>query len=424
MRFKLISLGCPKNLVDSEYIAYRLESAGHTISDDCDTIIINTCAFISEAVKESIATILSEAEEKEGINRKLVVTGCLVERYGERLNALLPEVDLFVGRGNYPEIGDLIGKDGCFLDGHRFSDTYPRRVLTTPPTAYLKIQEGCNNRCTYCKIPDIRGALENRDINGIVDEFKWLIENGYKEINIIGQDITAYGIDRGETLCSLLESLLQVNGDYHIRLLYMHPRGIDKALIGLIAKEERIIKYMDIPIQHSEDRILSMMGRGYTKAYLEDLMGEIRAVCPDCIVRTTVMVGFPGESEEEFTSLCDFIKRWGVDIIGAFIYSREEGTKAFRIKGHIKSNIKRLRFEKVMELQNEISRERLQRLIGSKTKVIVEEEGERFNTGRILEQAPDVDGIAFIKGRCIKGEIRECKVVKTIDYDVVVELEI
>lgn len=418
MKFKIISLGCPKNLVDSEYIAHRLEKEGHTLTDTCDTVIINTCAFIADAVKESVETILREAQEK---NMTIVVTGCLVERYGEKLKELLPEVDLFVGRNWYDAIDTLIGRKGVYIRKGLFAETFPRRVLTNRPTAYLKIQEGCDNRCTYCTVPAIRGGLRSIAINDIQKEFNWLIENGYREINIIGQDITSYGKDQGITLKMLLRTLLARKGDYFLRLLYMHPKGIDEELIYLIADEERIINYMDIPIQHSEDRILKRMGRGYGKDDLKRLVTEIHERIPEVVLRTTVMVGFPGEKEEDFANLLEFIQTYEFDMLGAFMYSREEGTEAQRLRGHITKGIKQARYNTVMEVQKEISRKRLKMREGRRMKVIVEDKEDASMVGRLIIQAPDIDGIAFIRGDCSVGEIRDGKIVKTLDYDVIVD---
>lgn len=422
MKFKIISLGCPKNLVESEYIASRLEQEGHVLSEDCNAVIINTCAFISDAARESIETVLHEAKEKGKTGRKLVVTGCLVERYREKLARLLPEVDLFTGRGTYHEIEKLIEKTGYFFRDTPFHEAYPRKILTSKPSAYLKIQEGCNNRCTYCTVPDIRGNLQSRTIADIKAEFIYLLENGYREINIVGQDITSYGKDGEFNLKTLLRGMLRIKGDYFLRLLYMHPKGIDDELIDLIGRSERIIPYLDIPIQHSEDKILNLMGRGYTKNKLEGLFQRIKDRLPDVTLRTTVIVGFPGESEEDFAGLCDFVKKEEFDMLGAFTYSREEGTPAFRFKGHVRKNIKQKRYNIIMEIQKDISKQRLQRLVGTKAAVIVEGYEKPYMVGRILTQAPDIDGIAFIKGECAAGEIREGKIVKTLDYDVIVEV--
>lgn len=423
MKFKIISLGCPKNLVESEYIAYRLEHGGHTLSETCDTIIINTCAFISDAARESIETVLQEAKDKGQSERRIVVTGCLVERFGEKLPELLPEVDLFVGRTFYPEIVSLIDRTGLLVKaGGCFNDTFPRTVLTARPSAYLKIQEGCDNRCTYCTVPRIRGGLQSRSPDQIKEEFLYLLDNGFREINIIGQDVTSYGKDSGLSLNMLLQGLLDVRGDYYLRLLYLHPRGIEDELIDTIGGEKRIIPYMDVPIQHSEDRILRAMGRGYTKGRLESLLGKIRERVPHATVRTTVIVGFPGESEDEFAGLYNFVEKWEFDMLGAFMYSKEEGTPAFRLKGHLRKGVKQKRYNAIMSLQRDISRRRLERLKGERTKVIIEGQEKPYMVGRILAQAPDIDGIAFVKGDCRVGEIREGRIVKTLDYDVVVEV--
>lgn len=419
MKFKIISLGCPKNLTESEYIARKLEDEGHVLTEECDIVIINTCAFIADAAKESIETILEEALNPR---KRIVVTGCLVERYKEKIRGLLPEVDLFIGRNCYTEIEHLIGKKGFFLREGNFAETFPRKVLTNKPSAYLKIQEGCDNRCSYCSVPDIRGGLRSRSPEDIKTEFEWLLKSGFREINIIGQDITSYGRHDSFSLSQLLRYLLEVKGDFFLRLLYMHPKGINKELIDLIGGEERIIKYMDIPIQHSEDKILGLMRRGYRKTDLETLIYTIRSAMPEAVLRTTVIVGFPGETDEDFAHLCDFIKRWEFDMLGAFMYSREEGTPAFKLKGQVKKGIKQSRYNRIMEIQKEISKKRMKCLEGKSVQVIVEGKDEGHMVGRLLTQAPDIDGIAFIRGSCAIGEIRDGIIVKTLDYDVIVEV--
>ncbi len=422
MRFKIISLGCPKNLVESEYIAHQLEKEGHILSEECDTVIVNTCAFISDAAKESIETVLQEAEAGQGTGRKLVVTGCLVERYRDSLKDLMPEVDLFVGRGSYREIGGLMGEHGMIIKEGAFSETFPRKVLTSGPSAYLKIQEGCDNRCSYCTVPDIRGPLVSRDAASVKEEFLWLLSEGFKEINIVGQDITSFGRHTGASLKGLLASLLETEGDYYLRLLYLHPRGVDSELIDMMGREDRIIPYMDMPIQHSEDSILRAMRRGYTKAQLEGLLDNIRAKVPDMTLRTTLILGFPGETEDDFLNLMAFVRKWEFDMLGAFMYSKEEGTPAFKMKGQLRKGLKQERYRKVMEVQQEISRKRLTRLMGKTVKVIIEGQESEHMVGRLLTQAPDIDGLAFVRGNGKIGEIREGKVVKTMDYDVIVEI--
>ena len=421
MRFKIVSLGCPKNLVDSEYIAHRLEQGGHTLNDDADLVVINTCAFVEDATKESIDVILSEAAADGGKGRKIVVAGCLVERYKEELAKLLPEVDLFLPRSAYGSIEKLVSGEAVDQASGE-PPCFPRKVFTRLPSAYIKIQEGCDNRCSYCTIPAIRGPLTSRGTAEIVEEFSWLLQEGYREFTVIGQDVTAYGRDTGSDIKRLLRALLWVPGDYFLRLLYLHPRGIDDELMALIAGEDRIIKYLDIPVQHSEDTMLRAMNRGYTRAHLEDLLGRIRSAIPGIVLRTTLMVGFPGETDQDFANLCDFVRMWEFDNLGAFVYSKEEGTPAFGLKGHVKKGLKRERFQRVMEIQKDISMRKLEQFMGKRMKVVVEQrEGDRM-VGRLLIQAPDVDGVAFIEGVCKEGEIREGVVVKTLDYDVIVRV--
>lgn len=419
--FNIISLGCPKNLVDSEYIVKRLEDNGFLMSETPRYFIINTCAFIEEATKESIETIF-DVLQKKGETKRVIVTGCLVEKYKERLSILIPEVDLFVDRSFYPIFEKILDKKGVLLGKDPFFETFPRKVLTKPPVAYLKIQEGCDNNCTYCTIPKIRGPLRCRRPEQIKNEFKWLLNKGFKEINVVGQDITAYGKDFGLSLKDLLSDILKTPGEYYIRLLYLHPKGITPDLIDLVANEEKIIKYFDIPIQHSEDRILSLMRRNYTKEHLIGILETIRNKIPDATLRTSVIVGFPSETDEEFEALLRFIEEWEFDALGAFRYSREEGTLAAKMKKQLTKRVKTERFNKIMERQRAISKKRLKRLLGKKTMVIVEDEGKGYMIGRILNQAPEIDGVAFINGKAKKGEIMECKIVKTLDYDVVVEV--
>jgi ribosomal protein S12 methylthiotransferase len=421
MTFKIISLGCPKNLVESEYICQQLCTAGHEQGDDGDTVIINTCAFIAEAARESIETILEAV--KDG-RKKVLVTGCLVERYHSDLISLLPEVHSFIGRKCYAEIAGIIDVPGFHHREGTFSDTFPRRVLTPLPSSYIKIQEGCNNRCHYCTIPSIRGDLTSRPAHDIIREFRWLLETGYREINIIGQDITSYGVEneRKETLTRLIGSLLDETGDFYLRLLYMHPKGITRELIDLMQGDPRIIPYLDVPIQHSEDRILSLMGRGHTKAYLEETLAMMRSRMPHAVLRTSIIVGFPSETDAEFDDLLSFLGRHQFDMLGAFRYARENGTPAYKLKGQVTNKVKKDRYIRLMEAQKEISRTRLSRLKGMAVKVIVENDTEDPKTGRMLIQAPDIDGIAFIKGKCRAGDICDAKVLKTLDYDVVVEV--
>lgn len=417
MTFEIVSLGCPKNLVDSEYICKRLEQAGYTLERGSNLVLVNTCAFINEACKESIETILSLARD----GKDVIVAGCLVERYGDRLRDLMPEIHLFVGRGFYPEIPRLLNNKGCFVKEARFEPS-PRTILTERPVSFLKTHEGCNNRCTYCLIPSIRGPVRSRTVEHIKREFLWLLRHGYKEVNLVAQDLTAYGRDMGVDLKILLKELLSVREEFYLRLLYLHPRGIDRELVQLIKEDSRIVKYLDVPIQHSEDRILNLMGRGYTKDGLERLLGLLRSELEDVTLRTTVMVGFPGETEEEFEALLNFIKKWEFDMLGAFMYSREEGTESAKLKGNVPKKVSKRRYEILMGEQMEISKKRLKRLEGRTTKVICEGRDGDYMVGRALFQAPLVDGLCFIRGDCEKGQIREGRVVKALHYDLVVEV--
>jgi ribosomal protein S12 methylthiotransferase len=425
MKFKMISLGCPKNLVDSERIAGLLAEQGHELSEDGELTIVNTCAFITEASKESIDAILSEAVRKRDEGGKLVVTGCLYERYGDELKTLLPEVDLFLasvtGDAAALLIADARGPKGD-EKGRQAASTPRRKVLTQPPSAYLKIQEGCNNHCSYCTIPSIKGPLLSRSVSEIRDEFHFLLQSGFKEITVVGQDITSFGKDSGTGLKTLLTDLLKERDPFFLRLLYLHPKGIDDELLDLIASDDRIIKYMDIPFQHSEDRILKAMNRGYTRTLAEKVLERIRNRMPDAVLRTTMIVGFPGETDEEFEGLCSFVKSAQFDNLGAFVYSREETTPAYKLKGQIRKSVKQERHSRLMQIQQEISKERLKRLTGRKMHVVVEGPEEDGMIGRLLVQAPDVDGLAFIQGKCEAGEIRVGQVVRTLDYDVIVRV--
>jgi ribosomal protein S12 methylthiotransferase len=421
MIFRMISLGCPKNLVESEYICEKLCAAGHAQGDDGDTVIINTCAFIAEAARESIETILEAAKDGQ---KRVIVTGCLVERYRERLSDLLPEVLAFIGRAWYADIGAIIDRPGFHYREGTFSETFPRRVLTPPPSCYLKIQEGCNNRCHYCTIPSIRGSLTSRPTDDVVREFRWLLDNGYREINVIGQDITAYGTGSGrnETLTGLIRSLLDEPRDFYLRLLYLHPKGITRDLINVMSSDPRVIPYLDVPIQHSEDRILSLMGRGHTKAYLVETLTMMRECLPDAVLRTSIIVGFPTETDADFEALLSLLREYPFDMLGAFKYAREEGTVAYKLKGQVPKKVKDERYVRLMEAQKDISRVRLSRLKGKTVRIIVENAAEDVKTGRMLLQAPDIDGMALINGDCRTGDICDAKVLKTLDYDVVVEV--
>lgn len=430
----LISLGCSKNLVDSEVMLGCLQKEGYQICSDKeegDIIIVNTCAFINEAKKESIETILELSElKKNGKCSVLVVSGCLSQRYGEELKKEIPEVDLFIGTENFSQIGKILKKKkysspsfgNVLVKKPNFIlDSQTPRVLSTPfYTAYVKIAEGCSNHCTYCIIPQLRGSFRSRTIESIVTEVKNLAAAGVKEINIISQDTTLYGSDlEGNiSLATLLKDLVEITGIEWIRLLYCHPDHIFNDLIEII-KEERICKYIDLPIQHISNNILKRMGRKEGGAEIRDIIRRLREEIPGLNLRTTVMVGFPGETKDDFNELVEFIKEAKFEHLGTFKYSKEEGTPAFNFKGSVAEKTKEKRYHRLMEVQSQISRQKNQDKIGSKIKAIVTGVNDNnIMIGRAYFQAPDIDGIIFItRGSAKVGAIVRVKVTGAHEYD-------
>jgi ribosomal protein S12 methylthiotransferase len=432
---RMISLGCPKNLVDSEVMLGLLQEKGWTPSttDDADVVIVNTCGFIREAKEESIETILSMAAAKEkGKAQKLVVTGCLSQRYGKELLRELPEVDFFVGTGEFHRIADLLDESGKgkmrqkqvigvpeFLYDHRT----PRIHTSFPGSTYLKISEGCANFCSYCVIPRLRGRLRSRPISSILREAKQAVCRGVKEINLIGQDITAYGRDRGDRagLVTLLKGLVKVEGLRWIRLLYAHPAHITPDLIHLIRDEEKICKYLDIPLQHVNEGILKAMNRPAPDKGIPDFLSWIRKEIPGVVLRTSLMVGFPGETERIFRELLAFVKEAQFDRLGVFPYSREEGTPAASLKGQVPDRIRKERYRKIMSLQKKISLEKQTAMVGSRVPVLVERPGNAPGIlweGRTPGQAPEVDGTIFlIRGDARPGEMVKARITDARPYD-------
>jgi len=431
----MISLGCPKNLVDSEVMLGLLREKGWTPSttDDADVVIVNTCGFIREAKEESIETILSMAAAKEkGKAQKLVVTGCLPQRYGKELLRELPEVDFFVGTGEFHRIADLLEESekgkmrqkqviGApeFLYDHRT----PRIHTSCPGSTYLKISEGCANFCSYCVIPRLRGKLRSRPISSILQEAKQAVARGVKEINLIGQDITAYGRDRGDKagLVRLLKGLVKVEGLRWIRLLYAHPAHIAPELVHLIRDEEKICKYLDIPLQHVNEGILKAMNRPAPEKRIPDFLDWLRKEIPGVVLRTSLMVGFPGETERIFRELLGFVKEAEFDRLGVFPYSREEGTPAANLKGQVPDRIRRERYRKIMSLQKKISLRKQKAMVGSRVPVLVERPGNAPGIlweGRTPGQAPEVDGAIFLtRGDARPGEMVKARITDAGRYD-------
>ena len=417
----LISLGCAKNLVDSENILGLLLKNHYEIinnKDEADILIINTCGFIESSKKESIDTILDNINKKQ----KVVVTGCLVNRYKDELAKEIPEVDLWIPIREYKNFNRLLATlDSDITNFEGLNDNY-RLVSTGSYSAYLKIGEGCSNCCTYCAIPLIRGPYVSRPYEDIIKEARELANDGYKELIVLEQDTTRYGLDLKEkkTIVDLLKGLLEIKELAFIRLLYLYPDEITDELIDLIAKEERLTPYFDIPIQHSEDKILKAMNRRGDKTYLTNLFNKIKTKIPNAILRTTVMVGFPGETKEDFDNLIKFVKDVKFDHLGAFTYSREEGTKSFDFPHQVREATKQKRLDELMSLQQKISYDLNKKHIGEVMKGLVVGKENGYYLLRSYFNAPDdVDGkILFRSVRELKeGDITSVRITESYVYD-------
>ena len=432
-KVSFVSLGCPKNLVDSEVMLGILARHHYEITADnrdAEVIIINTCGFIEDAKRESIDKIIELASLKETGNCKLlVVAGCLPQRYQEELTKELPEVDLWIGTGEHHKIVEHLEKEekGSYLtqSEYIYDDLTPRLVSTPKHTAYIKIAEGCSHTCTFCAIPGIRGRFRSRPIDSIIRETSRLVSSGMREAILIAQDTTSYGIDfkSGLGLSSLLREMVKIKGLEWIRLLYTYPQFVTDELIDVIKNEEKVLKYLDIPIQHVSDRMLKDMGRGITGDKLKNRLYRLREVVPDLIIRTSVIVGFPGETETDFRELLNFVEEFEFDRLGAFTYSHEEDTPAALIKHQIPEKVKKERYNRVMALQKIISKKRNKSHIGKTEKVLIDgvsEESEFLLSGRTTGQAPDIDGITYItSGTASPGDIVNVRITDASDYDLV-----
>lgn len=475
MNVGFISLGCSKNLIDTEMMIGLFKKKEYDIVSDpskADIIVVNTCGFIESAKEEAIDTILEMAKYKKkkyGKCKILIATGCLVERYKDELKKALPEVDIFLKYSDYAEeknksydtfknVFNEISKkiDGIDIEEYKmkyykeskeetahkenrhreYSLNFKDRVVTTGKNyAYIRIAEGCSNRCTYCAIPYIRGNFVSRKIEDIIEEAKKISESGRQEIILIAQDTSKYGIDiyGKPMLAELITKLSKIEKIKWIRFLYTYPETIDENLIKVVKNNDKICKYFDIPIQHISDKVLKMMNRQSTAESIKQLITKLRKEIPEVVIRTTVMVGFPNEEEEDFNELYDFIKEEEFDKLGAFIYSKEDGTPAAKIKQKVHPSTKKFRYNKIMNLQNNISKEKEKDLIGKELEVLVEDISKdyKYYIGRSYMDVPDIDGKAYIindhnkeekYNKKIIGKFIKVKVIDASDYDIFCEV--
>lgn len=432
-KVSVVTLGCEKNLVDSEIMSGLIHQRGYTLVDkpeDATVVVVNTCGFIDAAKEESINTILSLAELKDTARLKaLIVSGCLTQRYKAELMAEMPEIDGIVGTGDFYKINTIIdealgGKKPIYVGNPVFAyeEKMPRLLSTPRHTAYIKIAEGCDNACTFCSIPMMRGKFRSRSIDSIVAEAESMASQGVKEISLIAQDSTHYGTDLYGSfkLPELLNRVSEVDGVEWVRLHYAYPGTFSDELIETIASNPKICKYIDMPLQHSEDRILKMMRRPGRQRDVRELVGKIRARIPDAAVRTSMIVGFPGETEEDFEKLCEFVREMKFDRLGVFTYSKEEDTPASRLPNQVPEEVKETRADMLMEIQSQVAKENAAKYIGRTIDVLVERYDGRSDVyvGRSQYDAPEIDGEVFITGcRAEIGEIRQVRVTHAYEYD-------
>ena len=435
-----VSLGCPKNLVDSEVMLGLLDRDGHEITadeQDAEIIVVNTCGFIESAKQESIDAILEMAQHKvDGTCRKLIVAGCLVERYRKEILDQIPEVDAVVGTSQIPEIVSACRESTQVSDpvnyeareAYLYSESDPR-VFTTPGyTAYLKIAEGCDHLCSFCVIPQMRGQFRSRSMESIVTEAQNLASRGIKELNLIGQDTTMYGWDWGNTsgLAELIRSLGEVDGIEWIRVLYVYPNNVSDGFLEAVAQTSAACKYIDIPLQHASSKVLKRMKRGGNRHSLSNLMKRIRGIIPDVTIRTTMIVGFPGETDEDMKELMEFVQETQFDRLGVFAYSDEEGSDAYKLDGKLPEDVKEDRRRRLMEIQAGISKSKNSRLVGEVVPVLVEgtaQESDLLWQGRLSSQAPDIDGVVYLTDGVtedvLPGEMRSVRITQAHEYDLV-----
>ncbi len=443
MTFFIDNHGCAKNQVDAEEISERLEAAGHTYvetADKADLVIVNTCGFIKDAKQESIDAVLELRARHPEV--RILVAGCLSQRYAADLDTELTEADGFVGNADLsilPEAAEatLAGQHPVLVPPAPSSSAavLRRRLFDFPGTAHVKAAEGCSNNCSYCAIPLIRGPLRSRPLDEVASECRTLVERGISELVLIGQDLGSFGRDSASSCSSsllpdLIRAISRIEGDFRVRILYLHPDNFPEELLDSMAADERILPYFDLPFQHASARILRAMNRrGNAEAYL-DLLARIRSVFPEAAIRSTFLIGFPGESEEDFGELRQFQEAAKLDWLGSFAYSREEGTAAYSMKGRVPASLVAARRRAVEEAQERITRERLERFVGGELDVLAEEvfeapdsdpEAEVLTLGRAWNQAPEVDGLTVIRGRVEPGTVARVRVLRLagVDFDAV-----
>ncbi len=438
----MVSLGCPKNLVDSEVMLGILARQGYELTPhagEADIILVNTCAFIEPAKQESIDTILEMAEyKKSGSARKLVVAGCLVERYRQEILKEIPEVDFVIGTNELEKVLEACGSEGLERQTEGKAEPYlyhefTPRVLATPNySAYLKIAEGCDHPCSFCVIPQMRGRFRSRRFASVLREAENLARQGVREVTIVGQDTTSYGEDLGlrEGLAALLRELGQIPELVWVRFLYCYPNRVTDALIAAVAESPKVAKYFDIPLQHASGQVLKLMRRGSSGAHFLRLLEKIRRAVPDVTLRTSFIVGFPGETEDDFKALLDFVAAAEFDHLGVFLYSNEESSRSFALPGQVAAPVARRRQKQLMALQRKISRRRLRAKIGQSLPVLVEgrsDETDLLYQGRFESQAPGIDGHVLINEfdgpEPRAGEFRWATITDSGDYDLIARLE-
>ncbi|WP_437130661.1 30S ribosomal protein S12 methylthiotransferase RimO [Peptostreptococcus russellii] len=432
LKIALESLGCSKNLVDAEIMLGILNKSGHQLVGECedaDVVIVNTCGFIEDAKQESIDTIISYADLKnEGVIKYLLVSGCLAQRYTEELLEEIPEIDAIVGTGSYDKITEVVDNlvdDGKVIEkgdiNFSFDEELPRYISTPPYLAYLKIGEGCDNNCTYCIIPKLRGKYRSREMEDLIEEAKGLKKSGVKELVVIAQDTTVYGIDlyRKPALAKLLDELAKLDFDW-IRVLYSYPEGITEEIVDVIAANDNICSYFDIPMQHASDSVLKLMNRKTSKEELKSKVEMIRNKIPDATIRTTLIVGFPGETDEDFEELVEFVKEMKLDRMGAFKYSREEDTAADKLPNHIDEELKTERLERIMMVQQSISEDLNQLKLGRVYKTLIEDRvDDSLLIGRTQCDAEDIDSVVYVETRedIEIGDMVDVEIESAYEYD-------